>query len=212
MELLVTIQEGNYCRKNINMMCGGKIISPTNAMASATPYCYAGYYYDEETGLYYLIAYDANIGRFLTRDAFHRFEDDPQSLNQYAYTKNNPVNFTDPSGHFSKRINLGFNSYIKVSGGWQNIYVSINITPGFLISTGIGFAIGGAAGYAVKKFLKWYLFPVLANVIFTWGAEKVVNFLAKKVSKATFKRISKGYNWTRKTIFYMSIKVPNLIF
>ncbi|WP_378211760.1 RHS repeat-associated core domain-containing protein [Anoxybacteroides rupiense] len=61
--------------------------------AMATVYRYAGYYYDEATGLYYLMAqyYDASIGRFITRDTFHGGEDKPQSLNQYAYTKNNPV-------------------------------------------------------------------------------------------------------------------------
>ncbi|WP_431019326.1 RHS repeat-associated core domain-containing protein [Anoxybacillus sp. D401a] len=50
----------------------GNIISQTGTMASSNPYRYAGYRYDEETGLYYLMAryYDANIGRFITRDTF----------------------------------------------------------------------------------------------------------------------------------------------
>jgi RHS repeat-associated protein len=79
----------------------GNIISQTGTMASSNPYRYAGYRYDEETGLYYLMAryYDANIGRFITRDTFHGFEDDPQSLNLYTYTKNNPVMYVDPDGH-----------------------------------------------------------------------------------------------------------------
>jgi RHS repeat-associated protein len=71
-------------------------------MASSNPYRYAGYSYDEETGLYYLMSryYDPEVGRFLTRDTSHGFADDPQSLNLYAYTKNNPVKFTDPDGHW----------------------------------------------------------------------------------------------------------------
>ncbi|MCG3086077.1 MULTISPECIES: RHS repeat-associated core domain-containing protein [unclassified Anoxybacillus] len=79
----------------------GNILSKTGALASANPYRYAGYYYDEETGLYYLMAryYEANMGRFLTRDTFHGVENEPQSLNQYVYTKNNPVMYVDPSGH-----------------------------------------------------------------------------------------------------------------
>lgn len=83
----------------------GNIVSKTGALATANPYRYAGYYYDEETGLYYLMAryYDANMGRFITRDTFHGFENEPQSLNQYVYTKNNPVMYVDPSGHFSVR-------------------------------------------------------------------------------------------------------------
>jgi RHS repeat-associated protein len=48
-------------------------------MASSNPYRYAGYRYDEETGLFYLMTryYDANIDRFIIRDTFHGFEDDP---------------------------------------------------------------------------------------------------------------------------------------
>lgn len=58
------------------------------------------YVYDEQIKLYYLMArhYDAENGRFLTKDTFHGFEDDPQSLNQYAYGRNNPILYVDPSG------------------------------------------------------------------------------------------------------------------
>jgi RHS repeat-associated protein len=53
----------------------GNILFQTGSMASQNPIRYAGYYFDEETDLYYLMAryYDANIGRFLTRDSFHGF-------------------------------------------------------------------------------------------------------------------------------------------
>jgi RHS repeat-associated protein len=80
----------------------GNIISQSGTMASVNPYRYAGYQYDEATGLYYLMAryYDASIGRFITRDTFHGFEDNPLSLNQYAYTENNPVIYIDPSGYY----------------------------------------------------------------------------------------------------------------
>jgi RHS repeat-associated protein len=81
----------------------GNILSKTGALATANPYRYAGYYYDEETGLYYLMAryYDANMGRFITRDTFHGFENEPLSINQYVYTKNNPVIYVDINGHFA---------------------------------------------------------------------------------------------------------------
>ncbi|MDQ6418735.1 DNRLRE domain-containing protein [Paenibacillus sp. LHD-117] len=79
----------------------GNIISQSGTMASINTYRYSGYRYDEATGLYYLMSryYDANIGRFITRDTFRGYEDDPQSLNQYVYTKNNPVMYVDPDGH-----------------------------------------------------------------------------------------------------------------
>ncbi|MEA4963964.1 MAG: RHS repeat-associated core domain-containing protein [Lutispora sp.] len=47
------------------------------------PYRYAGYRYDEETGIYYLNAryYDPKIARFLTEDTYRGQIYDPLSLN-----------------------------------------------------------------------------------------------------------------------------------
>ncbi len=92
----------------------GNVISQSGTMASANPYRYAGYRYDEATGLYYLMAryYDAGIGRFITRDTFHGFTGDPQSLNQYAYVYNNPLKFIDPSGNRTvTRTWYGYKTY-----------------------------------------------------------------------------------------------------
>ena len=87
----------------------GNIISQTGTMASQNPLRYAGYRYDEATELYYLMAryYDANIGRFITRDTFHGFEDDPKSLNQYNYAHSNPVKYVDPSGYAATHVVAG---------------------------------------------------------------------------------------------------------
>ena len=62
---------------------------------------YAGYQYDEETGLYYLNArmYDPKIARFLQEDTYRGDPNDPLSLNLYAYVKNNPLVYYDPTGH-----------------------------------------------------------------------------------------------------------------
>ena len=63
---------------------------------------YAGYQYDEETGLYYLNArmYDPKIARFLQEDTYRGDPNDPLSLNLYAYVKNNPLIYYDPTGHW----------------------------------------------------------------------------------------------------------------
>ena len=70
-------------------------------MVSANPYRYAGYRYDEATGLYYLMSryYDPGVGRFISRDTFHGLENKPSSLNQYIYCENDPSNKIDPDGH-----------------------------------------------------------------------------------------------------------------
>ena len=63
--------------------------------------CYTGGIYDESTGLYYLNAryYDPKNGRFLTEDTYRGEVNDPDTLHLYAYCKNNPINYVDPSGH-----------------------------------------------------------------------------------------------------------------
>jgi len=55
-----------------------------------------GGYTDAETGLVLMTHryYDPNAGRFITRDPMSY----AGGINLYAYTQNNPVNRTDPSG------------------------------------------------------------------------------------------------------------------
>uniref|UniRef100_UPI0005933AC1 RHS repeat-associated core domain-containing protein n=1 Tax=Streptococcus minor TaxID=229549 RepID=UPI0005933AC1 len=52
-------------------------------------------------GLDYLRAryYDHQVGTFLTEDSYQGDDRDPLSQNLYSYVQNNPVNYTDPSGH-----------------------------------------------------------------------------------------------------------------
>src|SRR3989339_1439683 len=62
---------------------------------------YTGQISDDTTGLYYYNAryYDPQLGVFITPDTIVQNPYDPQSLNRYAYCRNNPVIYTDPSGH-----------------------------------------------------------------------------------------------------------------
>ena len=75
----------------------GNILSQSGPMASTNPFRYAGYRYDETTGLYYLMAryYDASLGKFITKDSL-------QTTNLYSYCKDNPVTFIDPSGNITQ--------------------------------------------------------------------------------------------------------------
>ncbi len=70
-------------------------------IAELNPFRYRGYYYDIETGLYYLNSryYDPEIGRFINADDISYL--DPESingLNLYAYCVNNPTNLSDETG------------------------------------------------------------------------------------------------------------------
>ena len=72
------------------------------SIANINPIRYRGYYFDMETGFYYLNAryYDPALGRFINPDSFVTTGQGLTSYNMYAYCGNNPVNRTDPDGHF----------------------------------------------------------------------------------------------------------------
>lgn len=62
---------------------------------------YTGQEEDPETGLYYYGAryYDPALARFICPDSVVPDYTDPQSLNRYSYTKNNPLRYIDPTGN-----------------------------------------------------------------------------------------------------------------
>ncbi|MEK5248793.1 RHS repeat-associated core domain-containing protein [Bacillus sp. FSL R9-9530] len=77
-------------------------VSETN-QAADNPFGYAGYMYDKEIGMYYLIAryYNPEHGVFLSVDPDPGDEDDPITMNGYTYADNNPVMMVDPDGHWA---------------------------------------------------------------------------------------------------------------
>ncbi|WP_438498605.1 RHS repeat-associated core domain-containing protein, partial [Paenibacillus sp. IHBB 3054] len=77
----------------------GNIISQVEGTSNS--FKYTGEVYDTETGLYYLRAryYDPSIGRFLNEDTVEGQIDNPLSQNLYTYVHNNPLIYTDPTGH-----------------------------------------------------------------------------------------------------------------
>ena len=74
-------------------------------LAQINPLRYRGYYYDQETGLYYLQTryYDPKVRRFLNADDASVLTKDPEQLtekNLYAYCDDNPVMYRDDAGMF----------------------------------------------------------------------------------------------------------------
>ena len=81
----------------------GKIISSSGTLADINPLRYRGYYYDSETGFYYLQSryYDPEIGRFINADSYASTDATGLlSTNMFAYCENDPVNRSDPDGEF----------------------------------------------------------------------------------------------------------------
>ena len=114
----------------------GKVLTTTGSLASTigttNPYRYRGYWFDTETGLYYLQSryYDPQTGRFINADIYINTEQGMLSSNVFSYCLNNPVNGYDPTGETN----------------WTGVIVGVMIMIGSIIlSTGTGGAAGTAS-------------------------------------------------------------------
>ena len=79
----------------------GNILSQSGSMADRNPLRYRGYYYDVETGFYYLQSryYDPATRRFINADVYASTDSgDAVSCNMFAYCNNNPVLLEDHNG------------------------------------------------------------------------------------------------------------------
>ena len=79
---------------------GNDISAQKDHIGNVNPIRYRSYYYDNETGLYYLKTryYSPDMCRFLNADGSIGANQDIHAYNLFAYCSNNPVNFYDPSG------------------------------------------------------------------------------------------------------------------
>ena len=84
----------------------GKVLSATGSMAEKNPLRYRGYYYDSETGFYYLQSryYDPANRRFINADSYASTGQGFIGINMFAYCGNNPVARIDVSGLFWEEI------------------------------------------------------------------------------------------------------------
>ena len=117
------------------------------------PIRYRGYYYDSETGLYYLQSryYDAEIGRFINSDNITDSGSGILGYNTFIYCANNPVNGADPSGHnFFKKLGKHLWSNFKATISLFSLpfkHTNVEIGVGTGIGGGIEFSgTGGVLG------------------------------------------------------------------
>ena len=81
----------------------GATTSQKRIVRTLNPFRYRGYYYDTETGLYYLQSryYNPQWGWFLNADGYVRTGTGLLGYNMYAYCDNNPVMGYDPTGEWN---------------------------------------------------------------------------------------------------------------
>lgn len=122
---------------------GNQITSSTH-IGNLNPFRYRGYYYDTETGFYFLKSryYDPVVGRFLNRDSVSYA--DPETingLNLYAYCGNNPVMGYDPEGTWN------WDAFWLISTIVVTAVVGVVLT---VVSSGVAGAVfaGAAIGFS----------------------------------------------------------------
>jgi RHS repeat-associated protein len=103
---------------------------------------------DPESGLYYYGGryYDPDLARFVSPDPFVQEPGNPQNLNRYSYTLNNPQNYIDPSGYFflSNLFKSIFNAFKKL---WEFTKKAWNAVIGNPIGRIVLAAVAAVATY-----------------------------------------------------------------
>jgi RHS repeat-associated protein len=96
----MTNPDGSIYQKTRYMPYGGK--RDEGPGITATSYLFTDQELDAESGLYNYDArlYDPVVGRFVSADTVIPKIYSSQAVDRFAYTLNNPIKYTDPSGHF----------------------------------------------------------------------------------------------------------------
>ena len=88
---------------------GNDVSVNNNHTANINPLRYRGYYYDSETGLYYLNSryYDPETGRYINADGYVSTGQGILGNNMFAYCGNNPTSRSDPNGNLWRGVAIG---------------------------------------------------------------------------------------------------------
>ena len=177
-----------------------------------TAYRYTGQRIESNTDLYFYNSrwYDPIVGRFIQPDTIVPEPGNPQSLNRYSYVLNNPVKYTDPSGHVAW---VPFGAFGGAIGGaiygygpqvadnlnqdkdlWQALTTDIDPNEvgfwtgtGAIIGTGLGIsAIGVEAAFGSGTI----------STLLTAGTRASIGFLSRDPDRV--KHIMRGkHAWER---------------
>ena len=175
----------------------GALVTDQSHIAIINPFRYRGYYYDTETGLYYVSSryYDPEIGRWINADSVI----DQSSVigaNLFVYCLNNPVNMTDETGNlpfFAITAAIGAVVGAVVGGvvaakNGGNVWAGIGIgaAAGALIGTGAGMAAGAALAGSITATTAEVAFgaSTLATTVATGGIGAGVTYIANNLQQA----------------------------
>jgi len=105
---IMTDEDGEIVAEYQYYPYGGTYSEETSGEDFGNSYKYTGQEEDAEIGLYYYGSryYNPEVTKFMSQDPavyderFLEMLRDPQSFNTYAYVRNNPIKYIDPSGEY----------------------------------------------------------------------------------------------------------------
>ncbi len=138
-KVIATYDYDEWGNCTVNVLCednNGHAVDSPDHIAYANPFRYRSYFYDAETGFYYLNSryYDPGTGRFINADEYYNTQTGILSHNMFAYCNNNPINMLDENGK------LG--SIASKLWGWLATVVAVLGA----VTGGLGAAVAGLAG------------------------------------------------------------------
>ncbi len=122
---ITSTQQYNAYGQPVNYTSGGdsQIPKSTNQPLSiaTNPFQYDGYYYDQESGLYYLNAryYSPTLMQFISMDSY-------DLANRYGYCDGNPIGNEDPTGHNWEDILGWISNGLGAAGGINSLFSTLS--------------------------------------------------------------------------------------
>ncbi len=128
--------------------------------------------------------YDPALGRFLQADTLVPDPGNPQSLNRYAYTLNNPLRYTDPSGHIAETEIDDANAVLEALKRYD---VHVKVDWGWVLGIGGDQTIWNPGLWQLKE-----LNTILQAVEDFAAAAGSVEATQKAIGGAIFERVGQG--------------------
>ncbi len=121
------------------------MLTATGPLAQINPFRYRGYYFDAETGFYYLQSryYDPSIGRFISADKYASTSQGIIGNNMFAYCNNNPIIAADYDGEW---LNIVIGAVVGGAINFISAKVQGKSTEEAIVSAACGAFSGAMAG------------------------------------------------------------------
>ena len=105
-DVVKLIQESGGVVARYTYDAWGNILDSGGNLAAINPLRYRGYYYDNETGFYYLQSryYDPQNRRFINADSYASTGQGFVGTNMFAYCNNSPILFVDHDGDDAEAV------------------------------------------------------------------------------------------------------------